>query len=111
VFVARVWHSVGMIVEFESELWIWDAEGKGSWTFVTVPAELSAEIAEFQDGPRRGFGSVRVRPRVGGTEWATSIFPSKTESAYILPVKKAVRDAEHLSPGDLVTVRLEVIDS
>jgi hypothetical protein len=99
-----------MIVEFESELWIWDAEGKGAWTFVTVPPELSADIAELQEGPRRGFGAVRVRVRVGATEWATSIFPSKSEGAYIVPVKKAVRIAEGLSPGGPVRVRLDVVD-
>jgi hypothetical protein len=53
---------------------------------------------------------VRVRARIGGREWTTSIFPSSDSGSYVLPLKKAVRDAEQLTDGGPVTVRLEVLD-
>ncbi len=99
-----------MIVEFEGEVFRWDARDDASWYFTSVPEELSADIQELPRPPR-GFGSVRVKARVGGSEWATSIFPDKQSGTYVLPLKKKVRDAEQLEDGGPVTVRLEVLDA
>jgi hypothetical protein len=71
--------------------------------------EASADIREVPRMPR-GFGAVKVRVRVGGSRWSTSIFPDSTQGAYVLPVKKAVRTAEGLSEGDPVEVELEIVD-
>lgn len=54
-------------------------------------------------GPPRGFGSVRVEATVGGTTWRTSVFPDSRGGSYVLPVKRAVREAEDLDDGDQVT--------
>lgn len=95
-------------VEFEAELWVWDARRADTWTFVSLPADASDAIGA-RVGPRRGFGSVRVRVTVGATTWQTSIFPD-SERGYVLPVKRAVRAAEGLDPGDTATVRVELVD-
>jgi len=97
-----------MIIEFDSDVFRWDAREDSAWFFTAVPPELSADIREIPR-PYRGFGSVRVRARIGGSEWSTSIFPSSEES-YVLPLKKAVRDAESLVEGGPVTVHIEVLD-
>lgn len=100
--------SVGvMAYVFNAPLWLWS--GKEAWHFLTVPTDLSDDIDEATTGLRRGFGSVPVEVTVGATTWTTSIFPSKTESAYILPVKKAVRDAEGLTLDARVEVRLALV--
>jgi hypothetical protein len=99
-----------MIVEFEAELWQWDARRADSWIFVSVPAELSEDIRELSRGPRRGFGSVRVRARIGDSSWTTSIFPESARGCYVLPLKRAVRRAEQLEAGDIATVTVELID-
>lgn len=49
---------------------------------------------------------MRVEVTVAPTTWATSIFPSKETGSYLLPVKKAVRQAADLEAGDDVTVTL-----
>ena len=98
-----------MIIEFDGEVFRWEARDDAAWYFTSVPPELSEEIREIPR-PYRGFGSVRVRARIGDTEWATSIFPSSNEGTYVLPLKKKVRDAEGLVDGGPVTVRLEVLD-
>ena len=77
-------------------MWRWDARDDASWFFTSVPPELSADIREIPR-PYRGFGSVRVRARIGGSEWSTSIFPDSERGAYVLPLKRAVRDAEGLA--------------
>ena len=96
---------------FDAELWVWGARPGENWTFVSLPAEASAEVRELVGvAPRRGFGSVRVRVTVGGSTWATSIFPDGTRGTYVLPIKKAVRKTETLEVGDLATVTVELVD-
>jgi hypothetical protein len=95
-----------MRFRFTAPLWEW--RSRAEWFFVTLPDEASADIAEVPRPPR-GFGAVKVRVRVGGSSWSTSIFPDSAQGAYILPVKKAVRTAEGLAEGGPVDVDLEVI--
>lgn len=97
-----------MVVTFDAELWLWDARRSDTWTFVSLPPEESEEIRDLAAGPRRGFGSVRVRVTVGGSTWTTSIFPDGAR--YVLPIKRAVRRAEALDIGDIATVTVELID-
>lgn len=97
-----------MIIEFKGDVFRWDAREDSAWFFTAVPAELSEDIREIPR-PYRGFGAVRVRARVGSTQWSTSIFPS-SDGTYVLPLKKAVRDAESLVEGATVVARLEVLD-
>lgn len=72
---------MGPIFTFKSEVWLW--QGKAAWHFITFPLELSEDIKAFSEGPRRGFGSVRVKVTIGKTRWTTSIFPEKKGTYYI----------------------------
>jgi hypothetical protein len=94
-------------IEFESQVILWDARDDSSWYFLTLPEELSDDIQELPRPPR-GFGSLRVRARIGSTRWSTSIFPGS--EGYVLPLKKAVRDAERLDVGVVTAVELELVD-
>ncbi len=98
-----------MIITFDGEIFRWDARLTDSWYFTALPDDLSAQIREIPR-PHRGFGSVRVLARVGGSEWRTSIFPDSSHGAYVLPLKKAIRDAEGLVDGGPVLVHLQVLD-
>jgi hypothetical protein len=97
------------MIEFDGDVFRWAARADSSWFFTSVPPELSDDIREIPR-PYRGFGSVRVRARIGGSEWTTSIFPS-SDGTYVLPLKKSVREAESLVDGGPVTVRLDVLDA
>jgi hypothetical protein len=92
---------------FDAELWLWDAR-PDSWTFLTVPREVSEAIADETPAPPAGFGSIKVEVRIGETSWRTSVFPDAKSGCYVLPVKKAVRKAEDLETGDIATVHLAV---
>ncbi|WP_062072103.1 DUF1905 domain-containing protein [Demequina sediminicola] len=94
--------------EFTAVLWPWRARNQ-MWTFVTVPDDISDEVEALQSEKRRGFGAVKVRVTVGGTVWDTSMFPSKEHSAYILPIKAAVRKAEGMALDDAVAVSMKLI--
>ena len=92
----------------KSKLWKYPG-AKAAWYFITLPVKLSREIKAVDAGPRRsGFGSLRVKATIGQTVWATSIFPSTTAAAYLLPVKAQVRKQEDLQVGASVALQLEV---
>lgn len=97
-----------MTYAFAAELWRHD--GEAAWYFVTLPFDVADDIEERHGRTAGGFGSVRVRVRIGATEWATSVFPDTKRKSYVLPVKVAVRKAEHLADGSAVTVHLTVVE-
>lgn len=88
---------------------LWRAEADDAWWFVTVPADLTEDI-RFAAGPPKGFGSVPVEVTVGATTWRTSLFPDTRRGSFLLPIKRAVRQAEGLDDGDEVPVTLRVLD-
>ncbi|HSK25551.1 MAG TPA: DUF1905 domain-containing protein [Jiangellales bacterium] len=97
-----------MSATYTFEAVLWEHDGPAAWHFVTLPAEYADEIAAAQEGRATGFGSVRVEAAIGGTRWATSLFPDTGRGSYVLPVKKAVRTAENLGAGSTAKVTLVV---
>jgi hypothetical protein len=95
---------------FDAELWLWDARRVDSWVFVSLPKDVSQEIRELTDGPRRGFGAVRVRVTIGNSTWSTSVFPDSGTGQYVLPIKRAVRKAQDLDVGDVASVTVEPVE-
>jgi hypothetical protein len=99
---------------FTAPLWRWSAKQRsadpGSWSFVTLPLDVADDVRDALVGPPRGFGSVKVEVEVGESRWSTSVFPDKDSGSYVLPVKKAVRQAAGIEEGDLVTVTLRLAD-
>jgi Domain of unknown function (DUF1905) len=89
---------------FRAELWRY--EGPDPWHFVSLPAEVADDIRAKFGERAAGFGSIKVEAAVGSTRWTTSLFPDKSRGTYLLPVKKAVRVAEHLEESNVVGVTL-----
>lgn len=94
--------------EFTADLWRY--AGEAAWYFVTLPHDVADRIDHLTSESRRGFGSVRVEVTVGRTTWRTSIFPDKRSESFLLPMKKAVRDAERLDDGSPVRARIQLVD-
>ena len=69
---------------------VWKYTGKAAWHFITLPAPVAASIRFLQAGAP-GFGMVKVRARIGSSEWKTSVFPDSNSGSYLLPVKADVR--------------------
>ena len=98
------------IFEFTGPAWIWRAAppARGVWHFLTIDAQIAAEIRYEALGRTGGFGSVKVSATIGETRWHTSLFPHKSSGGFILPLKADVRRSEGVAEGDMVTVRIEV---
>jgi hypothetical protein len=90
-------------------------EGYDPAYFVAVTGQTAEQVAghelgrRLEMGKRRGFGSVKVEVRIGGSRWKTSLFPRKGGDGWFLPVKKPVRLAERLIEGDEVEVELSLL--
>jgi hypothetical protein len=82
---------------------------EGRMHFMSVPAELSAEIKAHSLLVRRGFGSVKVEVTLDDVTWRTSVFPVKSTGGYFLPVKIDVCRKTGIAAGDEVTVQLELL--
>ena len=90
---------------------LWRHHGEAAWYFVTLPHDVADDIeARQEDGPRRGFGSVRVEVTLGATTWRTSVFPDTKVQSYVLPVKAAVRKAAGVDDGAELALRLRLLD-
>lgn len=84
---------------------VWKYPGFGGWHFFTVGISVSKRIKNLMHDQLRGFGSIRVKAKIGKSEFRTSIFPTK-EGNYLLPIKAEVRKMEEIGAGDTVRVRL-----
>ncbi len=102
--------TVGLVSTFRFSAPLWQHPGEGSWHFISVPADISDDIAHLTAATRKGCGPGRVTATVGATSCQTSVFPDSKTGTYVLPVKLAVRTTEHLTPGDKIETRLELVE-
>ena len=93
-----------MELEVTGEVVFW--RGPSPYHFLPVPEGESADIDEIAASVTYGWGVIPVSARLGGTSWQTSLFPK--DGRYLVPLKDAVRRAEGVSLGDVVTVQLAV---
>ena len=91
-----------MKVEFGGEIWYW--RGPSPFYFVTVPPDESEELHTISELVSYGWGMIPVTANIGTTTWTTSLFPKN--NAYVVPLKRAVRDSEQLDVGDRVEISL-----
>ncbi len=89
---------------------LWRYPGEDGWHFISLPRDISADIADLTAGIRGGFGFVRVEVKVGTSSWQTSLFPDGKTGVYLLPMKRTVRVTQHLETGDDVHARVEIVD-
>ncbi|MBY6015678.1 DUF1905 domain-containing protein [Qipengyuania gaetbuli] len=88
---------------------------RGTYHLVTITGKEAEAIAmherlsRLEFGSRRGFGSVKVMARIGGTRWKTSVFPQNRKSEWVLLVSKKVMKAEDLAEGDELALELELL--
>lgn len=93
-----------MELEFSGEIWFW--KGPAPWHFVTVPDGPAAALESASTAVTYGWGMIPVQARIGQTTWTTSLWPK--EGLYVVPLRTAVRRAERLELGEVVTVHLTV---
>lgn len=91
-------------IVFESRIIEW--RGPAPFFFAPVPDEHVGAIRYAAMTASYGWGVVPVVATVGGTEFATSLFPR--DGGYLLPIKVAVQKSEGVGFGDRIRARLRV---
>lgn len=94
-----------MTLAFSGEVWFW--RGPAPFYFVTVPQEPSRQLLEIMTSVTYGWGMIPVNARIGGTEWYTALWPK--DGGYILPLKAAIRKAEKIEEGEVVSAEIDVL--
>ncbi|HEY5092516.1 MAG TPA: DUF1905 domain-containing protein [Acidimicrobiales bacterium] len=93
-----------MDLEFSGDVFEW--RGPAPFHFVMVPDEESAEIQATAALVTYGWGMIPVEAQIGSTQFTTSLFAK--DGGYVVPLKTAVRKAERIDVGDIVTIRLGI---
>jgi hypothetical protein len=90
------WTFTGEVIEWR---------GPAPYLFVAMTPEDSEDLKEEARGLIY-WGQVPVHVTIGGTEFATALFPQ--DGRYLVPVKVAVQRAEAIGQGAIVEVVLRL---
>ncbi|OZD46352.1 hypothetical protein CH252_21290 [Rhodococcus sp. 06-1477-1B] len=93
-----------MRLRFTGSIWYW--RGPAPFHFVSVPAMDAAAITEIAPLVTYGWGMIPASVTIGRTTVTTSLWPK--DGGYVVPVKKALQDAEDLDVDDEVEVTLDI---
>jgi Domain of unknown function (DUF1905) len=93
-----------MELTVSGEVWWW--HGPAPFHFVTVSDTDAEELKAISPDVSYGWGMIPVAGTLGGTSFTTSLWPKN--GSYVVPLKDAVRAAEDVELGDVVTVELRV---
>ncbi|MEX0153177.1 DUF1905 domain-containing protein [Microbacterium sp. LMI1-1-1.1] len=93
-----------MRLRFSGEIWFW--RGPAPFHFVTVPEREAARIAEVAPVVTYGWGMIPAAVTIGRTRVTTSLWPK--DGGYVVPIKKALQDAEGVAVDDVVELELDI---
>jgi hypothetical protein len=95
-----------MQLDFAGEIIYW--RGPAPYHFVLLPEPQATELREVANELTYGWGCIPARGEIGDTPFTTALFPK--DGTFAVPIKVAVRRAEGLELGDVVSVSLEFDD-
>ena len=91
-------------VTVRGEVWEW--RGPAPYHFVTVDDAAADLMREMAAEVSYGWGMIPVECSIGKTRFTTSLWPK--DGRYVVPLKDAVRAAETIELGDVVTVSMRI---
>ena len=92
----------GMSFSFDAEVWWW--RGPSPFHFVTVPKDVADEIHDNAAAFTYVWGMIPVTGTVNDVAFATALFAK--DGGYVVPIKKAVREAAGVELGDVVHITM-----
>ena len=93
-----------MRFEFSNPVFEW--RGPSPFYFVALSPEVSAEVKEVGPAVTFGYGMIPGVATIGRSDFTTALFPR--DGVYLLPLRKAVREAEEIVTGKIVSGSLIV---
>jgi Domain of unknown function (DUF1905) len=96
--------STGIKFEFTAKTWRYN--GPAGWVFVSLPEDMATLIRTNFKKEEEGWGRLKATAKIGISEWNTSIWFDMKIKTYLLPLKAAIRQKEHIEIGKYLTVTL-----
>lgn len=93
-----------MRFEFSNPVFEW--RGPSPFYYVALSTEVSAEVKEISPAVTFGYGMIPGAVTIGETEFTTALFPK--DGVYLIPLRKAVREAEGIENGQIISGSLIV---
>ena len=90
-------------MEFSFSGTVWEWRGPAPYHSVSIPLEIANEIKQLASAVTYGWGMIPVSGKIGATTFNTSLWAKN--GTYAVPLKDAVRKAEGISIGDMVSVK------
>lgn len=86
----------------KAKVWRWP--GDMGWHFISLDNKTSEII-------RKSFpkGFVKIKARIGESEWNTSLFPHTETKIYLLAIKKSIRQREGIVEGENIAVNFTIL--
>lgn len=85
---------------------VFEWRGPTPFHFISITGEIAEEIRDLAASVTYGWGMIPVTCRVGDTSFTTSLWPK--DGGYHLPLKDAVRAAENIRLGSMMTVNMSL---
>jgi len=92
--------------QFRVRAKVFEWRGPAPYHFVAITGDDAEEIRQLAASVTYGWGMIPVECRIGKTSFTTSLWPKSGE--YYLPLKDAVRTAEKIRLGSVVTVEVNL---
>ena len=86
---------------------VWKYPGSAAWYFVNIDKGISQKIRNESKGIRASMRPASVT--VHDTTWNTSLFWSKQDQSYILPIKKKIRHEVGILEGDQIEMTIKLV--
>lgn len=90
--------------KFKTHPWLYN--GTGGWTFVSIPIEISTEIRDIFKSEEQGWGRLKIKAKIGETEWKTAIWFDTKHNTYLLPLKAEIRKKENIVLNKTINVNI-----
>jgi hypothetical protein len=92
-----LFEKIGLIIyKFTAKPFLYQGDTAYGWHFVSLPNELSKEIRGNHKWQEEGWGRLKVKVKIGGSEWKTSIWFDTKHDTYLLPLKAEIRRKEKI---------------
>lgn len=88
--------------DFTAKIWVYP--GKGGWHFISLPQEITTEIRVNLKSEEEGWGRLKVKAKVGTSEWDTAIWFDTKMATYLLPLKADIRRKERLDADEEIQI-------
>ena len=98
--------TLSLMLKFEISGTVIEWRGPAPFYFLPTPLEVTEEIETYKRELTYGWGVIPSDINIGSIEFYTALIPK--DGSYLVPLKKAVREATKIDLGSRVKVKIRI---